>query len=49
MTKVNNLEKDMEIVTAKLDTIKSILDSINHKMEHLEEAAEGKRKEEVRW
>lgn len=48
MHKVDNIEKDMEIVTAKLDTIKSLLDTMSHRMEHLEKAAEGK-KEEVRW
>lgn len=51
MTKVNNLEKDMEIVTAKLDTIKSLLETINHRLTHIEKAAEqsGYSKEEVKW
>jgi len=49
--KLISLQKDMQVVNAKMDAIKSVLESINHRIGHIEKLAEnGKPHEEViRW
>lgn len=49
--RASSLEKDMQIVNAKIDAIKAVLESINHRLIHIEKIAEqSQHKEEiVRW
>jgi len=50
MAKVNNIERDMELVNAKLDNIKSLLESMAHRIVHIEKAANVHNgNEEVKW
>jgi hypothetical protein len=51
LSKVTYLEKDMEIINAKMDSIKSLLESLNQRLIHIERIAEdSKPKEEtIRW
>lgn len=37
----SNLEKDIQLILAKLDTIRISLESLNHRVEHLEKIASG--------
>lgn len=37
----SNLEKDIQLILAKLDAIRISLESLNHRVEHLEKIASG--------
>lgn len=49
--KVQSLEKDFQLINAKLDSIKSFMESINQRLLHIERIAEESRPKEetVRW
>lgn len=53
MTKVNNIEKDMQIINAKVDSVRSILETINHRLLNIEKASEPKKevvdRDEIKW
>jgi hypothetical protein len=53
MTKVSNIEKDMQIINAKVDSVRSILETISHRLTNIEKASEPKKevidRDEIRW
>ena len=48
MPAASNLDKELQIISAKLDTLKATLDDINHRLARLEKLA-GQETEEIRW
>jgi len=42
------LEKDIQIISSKLDYLKAMLENLNHRLESLERIAKGE-EEEVKW
>jgi len=49
--KMISLEKDVQLLNAKMDAVKAVLESINHRLAHIERIAEDEHKKEetVRW
>lgn len=49
--KIVTLEKDMQVVGAKLDAIKAVLESMNSRLRHIERIAESSqpKEETIRW
>ena len=43
-----SLEKDIQIISSKLDYLKAMLENLNHRLEALERIAKGE-EEEVKW
>ncbi|MFT4344128.1 MAG: hypothetical protein ACMXYE_05280 [Candidatus Woesearchaeota archaeon] len=50
-TQQGGIEKDVAILSAKVDAVRAILDSINHRLDKIERIAESsqKKNDEVRW
>ena len=44
-----DISKDIELVSAKLDAIKSMIENLSHRLERLEAAQKQKERETIRW
>lgn len=44
-----DITKDIELISAKLDAIKSMIENLSHRLERLESAQKQKERETIRW
>ncbi len=44
-----DISKDIELISAKLDAIKSMIENLSHRLERLEAAQKQKERETIRW